>query len=288
MNFIMTEKKNYPISLLCRVMKVSRSAFYAFARRVMSRRDRQNQKLSREILLIHTDSRGTYGRPRIHAELTARNMPCGHERVRRLMKLHGIGGKQKRKFKVTTQSQHHLPVAKNILARQFAVDAANCVWVADITAIPTAEGWLYLAAVLDLYSRRIVGYSMDGQMNQELVIQALKAAIDQRQPPAGIIHHSDRGSQYASHACQKMLSAYGMICSMSNKGDCFDNAVMESFFHTLKVELVHHRRYKTRNQARAEIFDYIEVFYNRRRRHSYLGYATPVEFERLSPSFPTV
>jgi putative transposase len=278
------ERGNFPVWLLCKVMSVSRSAFYAYLRRPPSQQLQRNGELAARVVEIHKASRGTYGRHRLLAELKARNVVCGHERLRRIMKLHGVAGKQKRKFKATTNSKHNLPVAKNLLARNFAPTVANRFWVADITYIATDEGWLYLAAVLDLYSRRLVGWAMNKFMTRELVIDALRMAIDRRRPAPGLMHHSDRGSQYASGDYQKLLAQNGMICSMSNKGDCFDNAVMESFFHTLKVELTHHRRYETRQEARADIFEYIEVFYNRQRRHSHLGYTNPCEYEmRVNP-----
>jgi putative transposase len=284
MKFILAEKDNYPLRLLCKVMQVSRSAFYAWQRRPPSQRLQRNSALGVQVAEIHRKSRGTYGRPRLLAELRACGLVCGHERLRRLMKLHGLAGKQKRRFKATTTSTHSLPIAKNILARDFAPGAANRAWAADITYICTDEGWLYLAAVLDLYSRRLVGWAMDSRISSQLVTNALEMAARQRRPQVGLLHHSDRGSQYASADCQRLLSQYGMICSMSNKGNCLDNAVMESFFHTLKVELVHHRRYRTRSEAQAEIFEYIEVFYNRQRRHSFLNYATPAEYEMRTGS----
>lgn len=279
MTFILAEKANYPLSLLCKVMCVTRSAWYAWQRRPPGQRQQRNIALGTAAVEIHCASRGTYGRPRLLLELKARGMSCGHERLRRLMKLKGLAGKQKRRFKATTNSRHSMPVAANLLARNFAPGAANRAWVADITYVWTLEGWLYLAAVLDLYSRRLVGWAMSERMTSNLVIKALQMAVDARSPLCGLIHHSDRGSQYASSDYQQLLARYGMVCSMSAKGDCFDNAVMESFFHTLKVELVHHKRYETRREACADIFEYIEVFYNRQRRHSFVDYATPAGYE---------
>ena len=215
----------------------------------------------------------------MHGQLMAEGERCGRGRVERLMAANGIRAKQKRKFVATTDSKHNLPVAENILRREFTVEEPDKVWVSDITYIPTDEGWLYLAGVLDLCSKTAVGWSMRESLERELVIDALTMAYRRRRPGEGLIHHSDRGSQYASEDYRKLLDSYGMQTSMSRKGDCWDNAPMESFFGTLKKELVHHRRYRTREEARREIFEYIEVFYNRERLHSSLGYLSPADCE---------
>lgn len=266
---------------MCRVLEVSTSGYYDWRARSESRRQKEDRCLVVEIKAIHRQSRQTYGSPRIHDQLKDRGLRCGKKRVARLMRLHGIRAKQTRRFKATTDSAHNRPVAENVLARRFTPAAPDVVWAADITYIPTRQGWLYLAVVLDLFSRRVVGWSMHKRLGRRLVLDALKMALRGRSPGPGLIHHSDRGSQYASADYQGLLQAHQMICSMSRRGNCWDNAPVESFFSTLKRELVHHRRYRTRAEARAEIFEYIEVWYNRRRRHSSLGYRSPVEYEEL-------
>jgi transposase InsO family protein len=264
---------------MCRVLAVSPSGYYAWLRRPESRRVRESRRLLVEIKAIHQENRGVYGSPRVHAELKARQMHHGKKRVARMMRENGLRAKQSKKFKATTNSNHAYPVAPNRLNRNFEADRPDRKWLADITYIPTREGWLYLAAILDLFSKRIVGWSMAGRMTKELVLDAVSMAVARRKPEPGLIHHSDRGSQYAGLDYQRALSAHGMICSMSRKGDCWDNAPMESWFHTLKTELVNHRDYQTRRQAKSDIFEYIEAFYNRSRRHSALGYMTPVKYE---------
>lgn len=277
--FVGDHSGQYPVRRMCRVLEVSASAYYAWRGRPESRRAREDRRLLVEIKAIHQAKREVYGSPRIHAELKAQGLRHGEKRVARLMRAGGIRAKQKRKFKVTTDSRHCHPVAPNLLARDFAATAPNQKWAADITYIPTREGWLYLAAILDLYSRIVVGWSMSSRMTRTLVLDALEMAVGRRRPGPGLLHHSDRGSQYACGDYREALSAHGMRCSMSRKGDCWDNAPMESFFHTLKTELAHHRDYQARWQAKADIFEYIEVFYNRSRRHSALGYLTPTEYE---------
>ena len=277
--FVGDHSGQYPVRRMCRVLELSASAYYAWRERPESRRMREDRRLLVEIKAIHQAKREVYGSPRIHAELQAQGLRHGEKRVARLMRAGGIRAKQKRKFKATTDSRHSHPVALNLLARDFEATAPNQKWAADITYIPTREGWLYLAATMDLYSRMIVGWSMAGCMKSGLVLDALDMAVGRRRPGTGLIHHSDRGSQYACGDYQEALRGHGMLCSMSRKGDCWDNAPMESFFHTLKTELVNHRRYQTRWEAKADIFEYIEVFYNRARRHSALGYQTPAEYE---------
>jgi len=277
--FIGAEKANYPITILCRVMLVSPSGYYAFEQRGPSPRALANEELLGEIKAIHKKSRGTYGSPRMHRELMARGHRLSLGRVERLMREHGISARPKRRFKVTTDSKHNMPVAKNRLERQFSAEAPDCKWVGDITYVWTREGWLYLAVILDLFSRRVIGWAMDHRIDRWLVISALDMALEAREPSRQLLYHSDRGSQYASSDYQERLGAVGITCSMSRKGDCWDNAVAESFFGTLKQELVHRSDFATRSEAKSAIFEYIEVFYNRWRRHSFLGYISPAEFE---------
>ncbi len=277
--FIGAEKTNYPITILCRVMRVSPSGYYAFMGCGPSARALANAKLLAEIKEIHVQSRGTYGSPRMYRELVARGHAVSPGRVERLMRANGISARRKRRFKVTTDSKHNLAVAENTLDREFAVEVADRKWAGDITYIWTREGWLYLAVILDLFSRRVVGWAMDHRIDRRLVLSALDMALTVRDPSEDLLHHSDRGSQYASDDYRKRLKTAGITCSMSRKGDCWDNAVVESFFGTLKQELVHRCDFETRAEAKAAIFEYIEVFYNRWRRHSYLGYMSPAEFE---------
>ena len=279
--FIATHRQEFEITVMCRVLQVSRSGYYAWRRRPVSGREMANQKLTQQIEAIHQQSRQTYGSPRIQAELADQGVKCGPNRVARLMQEAELQAKQSRQFKVTTtDSAHNYPVAPNLLARNFQANRANEKWLADITYIPTAEGWLYLAAVMDLYSRRIVGWAMGESLERGLPLAALQMALDTRQPLPGLLHHSDRGSQYASDDYQAVLTKSQMQVSMSRTGNCYDNAPMESFFGTLKTELVYHCHYATRAEAKTAIFEYIEVFYNRFRRHSALGYQSPVVFEQ--------
>jgi transposase InsO family protein len=277
--FVAAHGGGYSSVLMCRVLSVSRSGYYAWLVRSESARSVDNRRMLAKIRAIHARSRKTYGSPRVYKKLRADGETCGEGRVARLMAANGIRAKQKRKFRVTTDSKHNLPVAQNLLSRQFDVAEPNRVWACDITYIPTGEGWLYLSAVMDLYSRKIVGWSMSDRLERPLVIDALIMAQRRRKPAEGMLHHSDRGSQYASHEYRMDLRMYGMTPSMSRKGDCWDNAPVESFFGTLKTELVHHRKYRTREEARRDIFEYIEVFYNRERLHSSLGYLSPTDFE---------
>lgn len=277
--FIAAEKAYHPVMRLCRLLQVSRSGFYAWQKRKESARTQANEALLEQIRTVYQRFRGVYGSPRIHFELQAQGVACGRHRVARLMRIDRLQARQRRRFRPAGAKPHTLPVAENRLDRQFRVETPNQVWVADITHLWTDEGWLYLAAVLDLFGRRLVGYSMGSTMTRELACNALQSAIGQRRPPPGLLHHSDQGSQYASGDYRALLVRHGMIQSMSRKGNCWDNAVMESFFHTLKTELTHHRRYRTRAEARADVFEYIETFYNRRRRHSSLNYLSPAEYE---------
>ena len=277
--FIRDHSSQFSVRRMCRVLKVSPSGYYAWLGRPMSRRAREDRRLVQEIKEVHQAKRGVYGSPRVHAELKSKGMHHGRKRVARLMRYNDIRAKQNKKYKATTDSKHFYPVAPNLLQRDFEASKPDQKWLADISCVPTYEGWLYLAAILDLYSKLIVGWSMSGRMTSELVLDALEMAVGRRQPEPGLIHHSDRGGQYASADYQRALRSHGMICSMSRKGDCWDNAPMESWFHTLKTELTIHENYWTRDQAKAEIFEYIEVFYNRNRLHSALGYMTPAQYE---------
>jgi transposase InsO family protein len=282
--FIQTERALYPVRVLCRTLLVSASGFYAWCRRGQSLRAREDAALKVEIRAAHAASGKRYGSPRIHAELKAEAHQVGRKRVARLMREEGLEGQRKRRFRVTTDSKHSLPVAPNLLNRDFRVSAPNKVWVTDITYIWTREGWIYLSAILDLFSRRVVGWAMDSCLDRTLAMDALVLALKTRRPEPGLVHHSDRGVQYASGDYQRQLQDRGIVCSMSRKGDCWDNAVAESFFSTLKAELVHRNDFVSREQARASVFEYIEAFYNGRRRHSALGYLSPVEHETAARS----
>jgi transposase InsO family protein len=278
--FIRDHQAQYPVAILCRVLEVSRSGFYGWLRRPESPASRANRLLSQQIAEIHRDSRGTYGSPRVYRELKRRGKAAGRHRVARLMRRDGLQAKTKRRFKATTDSRHSYPVAPELLHRDFSPKGLNRVWASDITYVWSTEGWLYLAVVMDLYSRCIIGWSMAERLTTPLVSDAARMALQWRRPPRGVLHHSDRGSQYASDDYQELLTKNGMLCSMSRKGNCWDNAPVESFFSTLKREWVFHQRYHTRDEARQSIFDYIERFYNRQRIHSSLGYRTPMEFEQ--------
>lgn len=266
---------------MCRTLEISRSGYYAWLDRGESDRAGDDRRVTALIGDIFTESHGIYGAPRVHKTLQQCGERCGRKRVARLMRDAGLRSKTRRRFRVkTTDSKHDHPIAPDLLVQNFTVSAPNRAWVSDITYIPTDEGWLYLASTMDLCSRKIVGWSMGSTLHSTLVIGALNMAIEQRAPLPGLIHHSDRGVQYASAEFRAALDDHGIVPSMSRKGNCYDNAAKESFFHSLKTELVHHHHYRTRDEARASVFDYIEIFYNRRRLHSTLGYQSPVEFER--------
>jgi transposase InsO family protein len=277
--FIQAEKAHYPVRVMCRVLQVSPSGFYAWARRPPSARSRQSEALKPVIAEAHRTSRGTYGSPRVHADLPHQGFVVGRKRVARLMREQGLVGRRPRRYRVTTDSAHEFPIARNVVGRKFVVSEPNRLWATDITYVRTWEGWLYLAVVLDLYSRRVVGWAMADHMRTELVLEALGMAVGQRLPNGRLVHHSDRGSQYASAVYRQVLAEHDITCSMSRAGDCWDNAVVESFFGTLKVELVDTRPWPTRRAARSAIHEYIAVFYNRQRRHSFLGYLTPADYE---------
>jgi putative transposase len=278
--FIHEHRQEFPVEIMCEILDVSRSGFYAWLDRPPSWRQRRRDELLAQIRQVHQDSRQTYGSPRICRQLQDQQVVCCRNTVAKLMKDNGIRSKTRRRFKVqTTDSNHNYAVAPNRLDRQFTQARPDRVWVSDITYVPTDEGWLYLAAVLDLCSRKVVGWSMAEHLEASLVIEALEMALARRSPQPGLLVHSDRGVQYACDAFQGLLSRHRMSCSMSRKGNCYDNAVNESFFGTLKTELIHHEHYVTRAQARASIFEYVEVFYNRRRLHSSIGYQSPEAFE---------
>lgn len=279
--FVAENRGTFKVGRICDIVGVSRSGFYAWLRRPESPRKAENQQLVTKIRLIHGQSRKSYGAPRIHRELKEQGVPCSKNRVARLMRREGIKAKTPRKFKATTDSKHNLPVAPNLLDQRFDIIEPNKVWLADITYVATEEGWLYLAGIMDLGSRRIIGWSMDKQMSRTLTIEALRMALGTRADVQGVMHHSDRGSQYASEDYQKLLRSEGMICSMSRKGNCYDNAVMESFFGTIKTECLYDFRFRSREEARRIIFDYIEIFYNRQRRHSALDYVSPCNYEQM-------
>jgi transposase InsO family protein len=275
-------KKDHPILRLCLHLEVSASGYYDWQRRLSrpGQRAMEDQALAQEIGRIHTRSRETYGAPRVEKELRQKGRCHGRNRVARLMKEQGLCGRQKGRYRVqTTDSNHDQPIAPNRLAQAPKATAANQLWVADITYIETGEGWLFLAAILDLYSRKIVGWAMSERIDTVLILKALGMALLHRSPPGNVLVHSDRGVQYASGDYRQALSQAGLIASMSRKGNCYDNAAMESFWSTLKLELVYRCRFDTRSQARTQIFDYIETFYNRQRTHSALDYRSPVDFE---------
>lgn len=273
-------RQEFSVRTMCRLLEISRSGFYAWQCRPESRRARADRSLLARIEAIHRESREAYGAVKTWKALRAQGVPCGRHRVARLRRAARIEAKRKRRFRVTTQSRHSFPVAPNVLAREFAVSAPNRVWVGDITFIPTRAGWLYLAVLLDLYARRIVGWAMSPHIDRELVTEALLMALARRRPKPGLLHHTDQGRQYAAGSYRQQLIAHGIEPSMSRKGDCFDNACAESFISTLKNELTHHLQFTTREEARTAIFEYIEVFYNRQRLHQTLGYRSPAEFER--------
>lgn len=279
---IASNQNEFPVKMMCRVLSVSRSGFYASLRREPSKRSQANQCLRLEIRTIHRDSDRNYGSPRVYDELKSRAVRCGRNRVARLMRLDGLRAKKRRRFRVTTNSDHSHAPAENLLARHFAVDdqvGVDQVWVSDITYIPTREGWLYLAVVIDLASRMVVGWALQRTLDHSICLNALAMALYKRRPPKGLLFHSDRGVQYACRDFRALLLAHGIVQSMSRKGDCWDNAVAESFFATLEWELIEDRDWHSRDAAGRDIFDYIEFWYNRKRRHSSLSGRTPAEYE---------
>jgi putative transposase len=277
--FIDAEKARWPVAVQCDVLGVSRSGYYAWKRRPEAPRVSEDAELMAEIKAAHKTGRGAYGSPRVHRELRAKGRRVGRKRVERLMRREGIAGRRKRRFRKTTDSNHPDPIAPNVLERHFDVELPNTAWVTDVTYVWTFEGWLYLAVILDLFSRRVVGWSASANNDRALALSALDRATTARAPAPGMVHHSDRGSVYASADYSEALTKLGAVKSMSRKGDCWDNAVAESFFATIKGEMIDHEDYPTRAAAIAAIADYIEAFYNPCRRHSALDYVSPIEFE---------
>jgi putative transposase len=276
---IKTNENQFPVGMMCRMLSVSRSGYYSWRDRPPSSRDQANRILAAEIKRVFDDEKGRPGSPRISRRLQEEGIPAGRHRVAKLMRDNGLRAKAAKKYKATTNSNHSLPVAPNLLEQNFTADAPDQKWVSDITYIWTEEGWLYLAVVLELYSRRVIGWAIGERMTAALVCEALMMALWRRHIPKGVIVHSDRGSQYCSVAYQKLFQQHQLICSMSKKGDCYDNAAMESWNHSFKVEAVHGERFLTRSEAKYQVFEYIEVYYNRKRLHSKLGYVSPEAFE---------
>ena len=279
--FVKDHRRRWPVQVMCRVLKVTRSGFYAWLKREPSAWQLRREKLLTRIRVAHAENRELYGSPRVHRALLIEGEIVSRNTVAKLMRAAKIRARTRRRYVPrTTDSRHEKPIADNVLDRDFAAESPDRKWVADITYVPTGEGWLYLAAVLDCFSRKIVGWSMADHMETDLVAGALTMALQHRRPDGGkLLHHSDRGVQYASDDYQHLLARHGITCSMSGRGDCYDNAMMESFWATLKTELIHHQKYATREQARQSIFEYVEVFYNRQRLHSSLGYKSPESFE---------
>ncbi len=278
--FIQSQATTYSVTRLCEVMRVSRRGYYDWLDRPESQRAKDDRRLLAVIRRIFAETREVYGSPRIHRSLIEQGYPCGINRVARLMRAANIVPKTVRRFRVTTDSRNSQTPSPNLLDRKFIVSKPNAKWVTDVTYIATREGWLYLAAVLDLYSRKIVGWSMGNRLTSALAKRSLVHAIETRRPQSGLLVHSDQGREFYAGEYQQVLSEHGLVSSMSRKGECYDNAPMESFFHTLKVEQVHHDDYRTRSEGRSAIFDYIEIFYNRQRKHSYIDYRSPMDYER--------
>jgi putative transposase len=279
--FISAHRETFKVGRMCKLLNVSRSGYYTWFQRPDSPRKIANRALLDKIRVLHGASHGIYGAIKIHRDLIDDGIRCGKNRVARIMRVAGIRSRTKRKFKATTNSRHKFPVAPNLLDREFTVAAPDLTWVGDITYIRTDEGWLYLAVLLDLFNREVVGWAASSRMTRELVIDALQMALGRRDPGKGLLHHTDQGKQYASGDYQKVLTDHGMICSMSRKGNCWDNAVAESFFGRLKSEWVNHYRYRSREEATRSLFYYIEIFYNRKRRHSLIDYSTPQDYMAL-------
>lgn len=281
--FISEYRSDFSVWKMCRYLGASKSGYYDWLDRPESMRAQENRYILDEITMIHkTKYKDTYGSPRVHRELRVKGFNCSKNRVARIMSKNDIQAKTRRKWKATTNSKHNLPIADNLIKQNFIVDKPDKIWTSDITYVRTNEGWLYLCVVLELFSRKIVGWAMDKSMKKEIVLSALRQAIGRRDPGEGLIFHSDRGSQYAANAVRELLKQKKFKQSMSKKGDCYDNAVTETFFHSLKTEFVFFKRFKTRDEAKLEIFDYIETFYNRERRHSTLGYFSPANYEKIA------
>ncbi|HZU70969.1 MAG TPA: IS3 family transposase [Ktedonobacteraceae bacterium] len=279
--FIVTHRHEYAITLMCRVLEVSVSGYYAWCKRSPSQHSREDVHLAEHVKTAFQANRGVYGSPRVHAELQAEGITCGRKRVARLMREQGLRARKAVHRTITTQSDPQAQMAPNLLARDFHAEKPDTKWVADTTYIWTTEGWLYLAVVLDLFSRMVVGWSMAATQDASLVMQALQMAITRRRPASGLLHHSDRGSTYTSESYQALLREQGMVISMSHTANCYDNAAMESFFHSCKGKCIEEESFQTRAQARGCIFEYIETFYNRKRRHSTLEYLSPLAYERV-------
>lgn len=282
--FVHRYRRRFGVARLCKNLCISPSGYYRWLKDPLGVRGRRDQELKPIIWRVFMDSKRIYGSPRVRAQLKRDGLTISRKRVARLMHEMGLRSIIKRKYKATTNSRHNHPVAKNYLNRQFYPKRENLVWAGDITYIPTNEGWLYLSVVLDLYSRKVIGWSMSSRMKTQLAQRALQSAVENRIPEVGMMFHSDRGVQYASGDFQRDLANHGITCSMSRKGNCWDNAVVESFFNSLKQEWLHHRQFKTRSEARQSIFEYIEGFYNRHRLHSTLGYKSPIEYETMMAS----
>jgi transposase InsO family protein len=280
-HFIRAHRQSFRLGSLCRVLGVSRSGYYAWHGRPLPRRDQRNQALLLRIRQAYETGRRAYGSPRVHRELLGAGVRCGRHRIARLMRLEGIVACTEKRFRWTANKRDEIPAAPNLLQRRFQVAEPNRTWVSDITYLRTGQGWLHLAIVLDLFSRRIVGWAMHANLTQELVLEAIEMALADRKPEPGLLFHSDRGGQYLSSSVQELMDRNGIVSSTNRPGNCLDNAVAESFFHTLKTELFYHRHYRTREEARLDVFDFIAAFYNRTRLHSTLGYHSPEEYERL-------
>ncbi len=277
--FIKEHRKDYPIGIMCRLLSASCSGYHRWIKRKLSAREFENRRLLEIIVFHYKKSKRTYGLPRILAAIRRQGLKVNKKRVARLMRVNNIKAKTKRRFRVTTVQNSKAQPSENLLNQNFTAASENKIWTGDITYVWTKEGWIYLAVVMDIYSRKIVGWLIDSSLSTELVIRALMMAVLHRNPERGIIFHSDRGSQYTSGSFRELLKNYGIVQSMSSTGNCYDNAVTESFFHTLKTELTYWEKYQTRDEAKGSIFEYIEINYNRRRLHSSLGYLSPVEFE---------
>jgi putative transposase len=284
--FMRANREEFELKCMCRVLQVSRSGYYDWARREESTHSQQDGVLINEIRKIHQESKEAYGAIKTWQTLNQSGTGCGKHRVARLRRQAGIEARRKRKFRLAYKARNTAPAAPNLLRWPFKADYPDQIWVTDVTFIPTRSGWLYLAVMIDLHSRLVVGWSMKDRPNQELVNEALMMAVEQRRPTPGVIHHSDQGILYSSGNYLALLKKYGMLRSMSGKGNCYDNAVAESFFSSLKNEIVHHQNYQTRDEARTEIFDYIELFYNRKRLHQSLNYQTPMLYksDAVSPN----
>jgi putative transposase len=282
--FVRAQDKEFAIKRMCQILQISRSGYYDWRVRQDSERSRRDRVLLQEIRRIHQQTKEAYGATKTWQALRQSGTVCGKHRVARLRRQAGIEARRKRKFRLASKSRNTAPAAPNLLRWPFTADHPDQIWVTDVTFIPTRSGWLYLAAMIDLHTRRVVGWSMKDRPNQELVNEALMMAVEQRRPKPGLIHHSDQGILYSTGSYLALLKKYGMVRSMSGKGNCYDNAVAESFFSSLKNEIVHHRSYQTRDEARAEIFEYIELFYNRKRLHQSLNYQTPMKYNSAKVS----